>query len=87
MTFSESRVDDFKKSVISIVPSIKNFKGCHHIEMLQDIYHKNIFFSYSLWESEADLNHYRKSDFFKETWSKVTEWFKSSPRAWSTEKL
>jgi quinol monooxygenase YgiN len=87
MTFIESRIDDFRKFVISIGPTIRSFKGCHHLDILQDIHHKNIFFSYSQWESEADLDNYRSSDFFKETWSKVSEWFKRSPRAWSTEKL
>jgi len=87
MTFSESRVDDFKKAFVSIGATIRSFKGCHHLEILQDIHHRNVFFTYSHWESEADLNNYRNSDFFKETWSKVTEWFKNSPRAWSTEKL
>ena len=87
MTFIESRIDDFKKSFISIGPTIRSFKGCHHLEVLQDIHHKNIFFTYSHWESEADLDNYRRSDFFKGTWSKVIEWFKHKPQAWSTEKL
>jgi len=87
MTFIESRIDDFKKFVISIGPTIRSFKGCHHLDLLQDIHHKNIFFTYSHWESEADLDSYRSSDFFKGTWSKVTEWFKHKPQAWSTEKL
>lgn len=87
MTFIESRIDDFKKSVVSIGPTIRSFKGCHHLEILQDIHHKNIFFTYSHWESEADLDSYRGSDFFKGTWSTVTEWFKHKPQAWSTEKL
>ena len=65
MTFSELRVDDVKKFVAAIGPTIRGFKGCHHLEILQDIHHKNIFFSYSHWESEADLDRYRSSDFLK----------------------
>jgi quinol monooxygenase YgiN len=87
MTFIESRIDDVKIFVTSIGPTIRSFKGCHHLEILQDIHQKNIFFSYSHWESESDLDSYRSSNFFKETWSKVSEWFKRSPQAWSTEKL
>jgi quinol monooxygenase YgiN len=87
MTFMESRVDDFSTFVTSISPVIKSFKGCHYLEVLQDIHHKNIFFSYSHWESEIDLDNYRSSDFFKDTWSKVTQWFKVTPKAWSTERL
>ena len=87
MTFIESRIDDFKKFVKAIEPTIRCFRGCRYLEILQDIHYKSIFFSYSHWESVEDLNHYRNSEFFKETWSTVTKWFKSNPQAWSTEKL
>ena len=86
MTFMEARSDDFKAFVTAVRPKIRNFKGCLHLEILQDLRHRNIFFSYSHWETEADLENYRQSDFFKETWSKATQWFKEKPRAWSTEK-
>ncbi|UCH98705.1 MAG: antibiotic biosynthesis monooxygenase [Candidatus Aminicenantes bacterium] len=87
MTFMESKSDDFKEFVTTIRSKIRNFKGCQHLDILQDLHHRNIFFSYSRWETEQDLENYRRSDFFKETWSKASQWFKAKPRAWSTEKL
>lgn len=87
MTFMESQIDDFKEFVVPVSQTIKSFKGCHHLEILQDIHHRNIFFTYSYWESEADLENYRASDFFKDTWAKASKWFKESPRAWSTKRL
>ena len=87
MTFLESKVEDFKEFVKSIKDTIRAFDGCTHLDILQDIHNKNIFFSYSLWESEKHLDNYRYSDFFKGTWSTVREWFGDKPEAWSVEKL
>ncbi len=87
MTFQEARTADFKEFVKTIGDTIRAFDGCEHLDILQDIHHPNIFFSYSWWTSEKNLNHYRNSDFFKGTWSKVRRWFDSKPEAWSVEKL
>lgn len=87
MTFQEERIDPFKEVVGSFRDKIAAFPGCRHLDILQDIRHPNIFFTYSMWESEQDLNNYRSSDFFKQTWSKVTEWFTAKPEAWSLKNL
>jgi quinol monooxygenase YgiN len=87
MTFLESKIDDFKEFAKTIEDTIRNFEGCEYLDILQDLHNRNIFFSYSIWKSEADLDNYRKSDFFKATWSKVRQWFGDRPKAWSVEKL
>ncbi len=87
MTFLETKINDFKVFVKSIEDAIRNFEGCEHLDMLQDLHNRNIFFSYSIWGSEKDLDNYRKSDFFKATWAKVRKWFGDRPKAWSVEKL
>jgi quinol monooxygenase YgiN len=87
MTFMESKIENFKAFARSSGDKIRHFEGCQHLDFLQDIHNKNIFFSYSLWESEKHLNNYRKSDFFKDTWEKTRQWFKDKPEAWSTKKL
>jgi quinol monooxygenase YgiN len=86
MTFEETQSDNFKTFVSEVRPKIRSFKGCLYLDILQDMHHRNIFFSYSHWESEADLENYRRSDFFKGTWSKASQWFKDRPQAWSTVK-
>jgi len=87
MVFYENRSEDFAQLSTSIQPAIRKIKGCLHLDLLQDIQHKNIFFSYSHWESEEDLNNYRNSDFFQQTWGKVSQWFREKAQAWSTTKL
>lgn len=83
MTFRETNIDDFKDFTGSIKHKIRDFSGCQHLDILQDIHNKNIFFTYSRWKSEEDLNNYRDSDFFKETWTTARAWFASRPEAWS----
>jgi heme-degrading monooxygenase HmoA len=59
--------------------------GCNHLELLNDIKTSNIFFTYSYWDSENDLNNYRDSELFKEVWSKTKVLFNDKPEAWSVE--
>lgn len=87
MTFTDAKRDEFKAFTHTIRDDIRNFDGCEHLDILQDIHDKNVFFSYSHWLSEAHLDHYRYSEFFKGTWGKVREWFDAKPEAWSVEKI
>ncbi|MFN7100290.1 MAG: putative quinol monooxygenase, partial [Flavobacterium sp.] len=47
----------------------------------------SIFFTYSYWESEADLENYRNSALFKEVWAYTKAFFNDKPEAWSVDKL
>jgi len=83
MTFDENKIEDFIKCTQKIRDAIENFKGCTHLEILQDAERKNIFFTYSKWESEADLESYRKSDFFRIIWPNTKKMFSGKPEAWT----
>ena len=83
MTIEDSRCEDFKDFTDSIADTIRGFEGCTHLKILQEINRHNIYFSYSIWETEEDLNNYRNSEFFKKTWSKAKELFCAPPEAWS----
>lgn len=62
---------------------IQSFKGCLHLEILKDHDMSNRFFSYSIWESSADLENYRSSEFFKKFWKNLKTNFQTKARAWS----
>ncbi len=62
---------------------IRGFEGCRHLELWQDANEPAIFFTYSMWESEDHLNHYRFSEFFKDTWGRTKALFAHKPQAWS----
>ena len=87
LSFKEEHIEDFKAIFEESKQKIISHKGCLKAEMLQDISTKTIFFTYSWWESEADLNKYRNSGLFAGVWAKTKVLFNDKPMAWSTEKL
>jgi len=46
-----------------------------------------VFFTYSYWKTEEDLENFRKSDLFKNVWSKTKPFFNAKPEAWSVDKV
>jgi heme-degrading monooxygenase HmoA len=85
MTFIPEKVVDFLEVFNSSKHLIRNFAGCTHLELLNDIYNPNIFFTYSYWQSEKDLNVYRDSELFVGVWSKTKILFSAKAEAWSVE--
>ena len=83
MTFKAEEVNKFTGLFDERKQTIKSFPGCTHLELWQDNANENVFFTYSIWNSEADLNHYRFSEFFKDTWGKTKVLFSQKPQAWS----
>ena len=87
MSFDQKNVKQFVENFNSNKRSIRNFKGCRFLELYRDREHTNIFFTYSYWESEEDLENYRHSDLFKAVWSKTKPLFNEHPQAWSVDKV
>ena len=87
LSFKEEYISDFKTIFEESKQKILSQKGCLKAEMLQDVNSKNIFFTYSWWETEQDLNNYRNSELFKGVWAKTKILFNDKPQAWSTLKL
>jgi hypothetical protein len=87
LTFQEDKVDDFLSLFEQTHQKIRSFPGCKHLELLRGIGPSNVFFTYSFWESEDDLEKYRHSELFRSTWSKTKVLFAGRPEAWSVEPL
>ena len=83
MTFRADSINDFTDLFEVRKQTIRSFRGCTHLELWQDSAHANVFFTYSIWDSQADLDHYRFSDFFKDTWGRTKVLFAEKPNAWS----
>jgi heme-degrading monooxygenase HmoA len=86
MTFEPENIPSFERIFKSSSPQIRSFPGCLHLELLQDRENPWVFFTYSHWETEADLQAYRDSDFFREVWGRTRKLFAEPPRAWSLDK-
>ena len=87
MTFQKDKIEDFKKVFEESKAFIRAFEGCHHLELWQQTDQPNVFFTYSMWESEDHLNQYRHSDLFKTTWARTKPLFEDKPSAWSVNGL
>ena len=83
LTFHTFHVEEFLNLFHSIEEKIKTFPGCQKLELYQDINNKNIFFTYSIWNSEADLELYRHSPLFQSVWKKTKTFFSAPAEAWS----
>lgn len=83
MTFEESKVEDFLNLFNKSKHEIRRFKGCLHLELMQDYHQTNIFTTYSHWIDEHSLEVYRTSPLFKEVWEQTKKLFKEKPVAFS----
>jgi len=84
MTFKPEQVESFLDIFENSARHIASFEGCLSLELVQGKDNKNIFFTISKWNSEEDLQKYRNSGLFKETWAKTKVLFDDKPQAWST---
>ena len=86
MSFHSKHINEF----LILFEEKKNFirtsDGCQLLELYQDKTNQEIFFTYSYWENESDLENYRNSSLFKSVWAKTKTFFNDKPEAWSVHK-
>ncbi len=87
MTFNPEAVEKFIQLFNDKKNTIRNFPGCTHLELWQDKNQTNIYFTYSHWTDEDALNHYRYSEFFKETWTLTKQLFAAKAEAYSVSQV
>lgn len=87
MSFHEEKIPEFLENFESVKEKIRKAQGNRFLELYQDKNNKSIFFTYSYWDTEADLENYRQSEFFNSVWSFTKKLFNEKPEAWSVDKL
>ncbi|MFT5846134.1 putative quinol monooxygenase [Psychroserpens sp.] len=87
LSLEPSRIEEFLSNFESQKENIRAFNGCEFLELYRDKHKTNLFFTYSYWQAEADLENYRHSDLFKGIWAKTKPMFNGKPEAWSVDKL
>ena len=87
MTFRDDAIEAFKAFFEERKHKIRNFEGCKHLELWQDNVHLNVFFTYSHWQDETALSHYRNSAFFRDTWQQTKQLFLEKAEAWSVNQV
>lgn len=81
MTFREDATDQFLQIFNQSKERIRAFPGCQRLQLLQDHDDPNVFSTYSVWNSEAELNNYRKSELFGGVWPETKALFAEKPVA------
>lgn len=87
MSFATENVNAFLNNFHENKEKIRAVDGCYLLELLRDKDNPNIFFSYSYWGEQSDLDRYRQSDLFKSVWAKTKVLFNEKPQAWSVDKV
>lgn len=87
MSFEASKIDSFLEIFDRNKEEIRHFKGCQFLEIYRDKNNTSIFFSYSYWESELDLENYKNSELFKTVWAETKTMFNAKPEAWSVDRI
>ncbi|MGB5818864.1 MAG: antibiotic biosynthesis monooxygenase family protein [Saonia sp.] len=87
LTFKKENIASFKQIFKETKHTIRNFEGCSFLELYQDKNNPTVFFTYSYWDTDNDLERYRNSDFFKQVWGKTKLLFAGKPEAWSLDSI
>lgn len=87
MHFRQESLTDFLQLFDEVKQHIRNFPGCEELKLMQDAGNPCVVYTYSRWNSEADLNRYRDSDFFAHTWRRTKVLFEEKAQAFSLIQL
>lgn len=83
LQLKRENIPSFERIFENSREQIRAFPGCNHLELLREQGEDGIFFTYSKWDSEAALNNYRKSPFFRKVWAETKALFAAPAKAWS----
>ncbi len=87
MEFIPEKVEDFIANFEKEKNEVRNQPGCRSLVLYRDKTNTNIFFTYSVWENESDLERYRNTAFFKGVWQFTKQLFNAKPMAWSVDEV
>ena len=87
LSFHPEKIEEFLENFNQKKEFIRNSSGCRLLELYRDKTNSNVFFTYSYWETEQDLENYRNSELFKNVWAKIKVLFNDKPLAWSVDKI
>ncbi len=87
MSFHEENIIAFLENFDLMKSKIRNAQGNRLLELYQDKNDTCVFFTYSYWDTEEDLENYRQSALFNDVWAFTKKLFNAKPEAWSVDKL
>lgn len=85
LTFHADKSGDFEALFHKYKEKIADFPGCRMLRMYGQMEVKGVYFTYSHWETEGDLEKYRQSPLFDEVWRQTKSMFCAKPEAWTLD--
>lgn len=85
LTFAPGKAADFLVIFEEMKNQIRGFEGCRHLELWHSRAEESVFFTMSIWDSEAHLDEYRQSEIFERTWQRTKALFATRAEAWSVD--
>lgn len=85
MEFKPEKVGDFLALFETVEEKISTFPGCIHLQLCKDASQNHIYYTFSKWDHESDLEKYRNSPLFEDTWAKTKVLFGGKPLAYSLD--
>lgn len=86
MEFQPDKVEAFLTIFNESKHLIRHFPGVHHLELHRDAKLSHVFYTYSIWDNEEQLNVYRHSELFQSVWAQTKQLFAGKPLAYSLVK-
>lgn len=83
LEFHPEKVGEFVAFFTKNREVISSFPGCLSLDIYKDAALENVYYTFSIWESEAALEAYRDSDTFNLLWSYAKQRFSGKPLAYS----
>lgn len=80
------KVNDFKNLFNNTYERIRNFEGCRFLELYNEGIDTSVFYTISKWDQPDQLELYRNSALFKQTWAITKTYFAGPPQAFSLHK-
>jgi quinol monooxygenase YgiN len=87
MVVDQNKIDVFNHFMSNVKMEKIKLEGCVHYDHFGDKQYQNVFYSYTIWESERYLNKYRKSELFREVSSTLRSLCLTEPTAWTVENV
>jgi heme-degrading monooxygenase HmoA len=87
LSFHEKNIPVFLEHFNVMKEKIRSVEGNLFLELYQDQNDPCLFFTYSFWKTEQDLENYRRSELFYDVWTFTKNLFNKKPEAWSVNKI
>jgi quinol monooxygenase YgiN len=87
MEVDPDKIEPFKRFMGILSEEKQKMEGCVHHDFFSDKQYVNVYYSYTIWESQTYLKKYKKNPLFKEVTKTLTSLCLAEPHAWTVENV